>query len=244
MIKKFPAVFVLVFALAPALQSQNFRVQAAAFSDSVSSAYFKDRGIDRVLVSVDLNGIYRYFVGAYETLDEAEKIRQELVAKGFPQAAIIDLEVQRALYEMPCTYFAGNFTGSNPSPGMNVRNIYFDSGSAVLDAEARLELDRIAALLAENPDLKLHISGHSDALGSAQANVQIATTRARNARNYLISRGVQADRMFLKVFGEAEPAVDNQDFYGNDLPNNRRWNRRVVLAIVDQSGAVDMNKRP
>jgi hypothetical protein len=221
------------------LQAQNFRVQAAAFSAPVALSYFKDRGIESVITGMDANGIYRYFVGAYHTLDEAEAVRQQLITKGFEKATIIDLEVQRALYEVPCSYFAGNPAGTDPSMGMNVSNIYFESGSSALTAESKRELDRYAVLLRDNPQLQLNLTGHTDAVGSAQTNVQLATTRVRIARDYLISKGVRADRMFLNVAGEAQPAVDNQDFYGNDLPKNRRWNRRVVLAIIDDSGEIE-----
>ncbi|MEZ4918806.1 MAG: OmpA family protein [Saprospiraceae bacterium] len=227
--------FFILFCLTSSLQAQNFRVQAAAFADSVSSSYFKDRGIEGVIVSRDGYGIYRYFVGSYNTLDEAEAIRKQLVTKGFPNATVIDLEVQRALYDTPCTYFAGN-PGADPSLGMHVRNIYFDSGSSTLSSESIRELEQIAQTMRENPDFKLQLTGHTDAIGSAQTNQQLATTRTRVTRNYLIKRGVQADRMFLKIYGEAKPAVDNQDFYGNDLPQNRKWNRRVTLALIDESG--------
>ena len=231
------SVLLVLFFFSTSISAQNFRVQAAAFADSVSSSYFTDRGIEGVIVSIDGYGIYRYFVGSYNTLDEAEAIRRQLVSKGFPKAAVIDHQVQEALYGMPCTYFAGN-PSIDPSLGINVRNIYFDSGSSSLSADARRELETIASTLRENPEFKLQLTGHTDAIGSARVNRELATARTRNARNYLIKRGVRADRMFIKVYGEAKPAVDNQDFYGNDLPQNRKWNRRVTLALMDETGAI------
>jgi outer membrane protein OmpA-like peptidoglycan-associated protein len=229
-------------ALAPA-PAQNFRVQAAAYAAPVAPAYFKDRGVQGVIGSADANGIYRYFVGSYATLEEAEATRDLLVAKGFPNATVIDLAVQRALYETPCNYIAGNPTGATSGMGMNVSSIYFDSGATALRAEAKRELDRYAGLLRDYPELKLSLTGHTDAVGNAQSNVELATSRARVARDYLIARGVRADRMFLNVAGEAQPAVDNQDFYGNDLPKNRRWNRRVVLEILNEGGEIEPENR-
>jgi hypothetical protein len=229
-------------ALTPA-PAQNFRVQAAAFAAPVAPDYFKDRGVEGVIGSTDANGIYRYFVGNYATLEAAEAARDLLVAKGFPNATVIDLAVQRALYETPCNYIAGNPGAAASGMGMNVSSIYFDSGAATLSAEAKRELDRYAGLLRDYPELKLSLTGHTDAVGDAQANVALATTRARAARDYLIARGVRADRMFLNVAGEAQPAADNQDFYGNDLPKNRRWNRRVVLAILNEGGQIEPENR-
>ena len=104
-------------ALAP-VRAQNFRVQAAAFAAPVAPAYFKDRGVEGVIGSTDANGIYRYFVGNYATLEAAEAARDLLVAKGFPNATVIDLAVQRALYEKPLHVFC------RQSDGRRVRHGY------------------------------------------------------------------------------------------------------------------------
>jgi outer membrane protein OmpA-like peptidoglycan-associated protein len=87
-----------------------------------------------------------------------------------------------------------------------------------------------------NPKLSLKIIGQTDAIGDPVSNVELATSRARSARNYLINRGVRTDRMLIKVFGEAEAELPNKDENGNDLPENRKWNRRVVLALIDPNG--------
>jgi outer membrane protein OmpA-like peptidoglycan-associated protein len=80
--------------------------------------------------------------------------------------------------------------------------------------------------------------GYTDGVGSPQANVELAAGRARAARNYLINKGIRADRMFVKVFGEADPVAPNGEETATgaiiDLPENRKWNRRVVLAIDEK----------
>ena len=224
---------------AGSLQTQDFRVQIGAFGDSFSYTYFTERGVRNVITSVDQTGIYRYFVGSYNTREDAEAVQRDMIDKGFPYTTIIDLEEQKILCGANCPYFRdGMVYVKDPSQEMTVRSIFFDFGRYNLSAASKAELNKVADVLKENPDLKLKVLGFTDAVGSASANIQLATSRARVARNYIINKGVFADRIFIKVFGEASPAADNQDFGGNDMPDNRKWNRRVVLAIIDEKGEV------
>jgi outer membrane protein OmpA-like peptidoglycan-associated protein len=128
----------------------------------------------------------------------------------------------------------------DPKREVTVRNIYFDFGRYSLSLEAKEELNNVYQILRENPALRLKVLGYTDGVGSPQANLQLASSRARSARNYLINRGIRADRMFIKVFGEANPVAPNSDEFeqNKDLPENRKWNRRVVLALIDEQGEV------
>lgn len=216
--------------------AQDFRVQIAAFEQPATMSYFTERGINDYVETTDQIGLCRYFVGAYNTRLEAEKVRQDMIAKGFPFASVIDVEEQRILCEVNCPYFR-NGVLFIADPQSNVRNIYFDFGLSTLTAAARADLDHVAERLLKNKALKLNVMGYTDGIGSPQANVELAASRARAARNYLINKGIRADRMFMKVFGEADPVAPNGEETSNgaiiDLPENRKWNRRVVLAISE-----------
>ncbi|HOY06464.1 MAG TPA: OmpA family protein [Saprospiraceae bacterium] len=229
-----------LFALVSLFQNgsfaQDFRVQIAAFEQPMAMSYFTERGVNDYVETTDQIGLFRYFAGAYATRLDAEKVRQEMIAKGFPFASIIDVEEQRILCEVNCPYFRnGVFFIADPQA--NIRNIYFDFGLNTLTAAARTELDRVAERLIKNKALKLNVLGYTDGVGSPQANVELAAGRARAARNYLIAKGIRADRMFIKVFGEADPVAPNGEETSNgaiiDLPENRKWNRRVVLALFE-----------
>ncbi len=211
-------------------------MQIAAFEQPMAMSYFTERGVNDYVETTDQIGLFRYFAGAYATRLDAEKVRQEMIAKGFPFASIIDVEEQRILCEVNCPYFRnGVFFIADPQA--NIRNIYFDFGLNTLTAAARTELDRVAERLIKNKALKLNVLGYTDGVGSPQANVELAAGRARAARNYLIAKGIRADRMFIKVFGEADPVAPNGEETSNgaiiDLPENRKWNRRVVLALFE-----------
>ena len=48
-----------------------------------------------------------------------------------------------------------------------------------------------------------------------------------------MSKGVKAERMFLQIFAEAEPGLEHRDFNGNEIVENRKWNRRIKLVLSE-----------
>ena len=223
--------FVLSFFLSAfGANAQNFRVQAAAFADSVGRNYFTDRGIQGVTVVHSKSGIWQYLVGSYKTREEAEAIQEQLIAKGFANPVILDLEAERVIAGSKCAYDDGRTTPDQEEDGLNpVRKIYFATGKSLLDAAARTELDRFIVQMKANTALQLRIMGFTDSDGDAEDNQQIAAARAKAARNYLINKGIRADRMFVEVYGETDPLYDNKDYDGNVIKQNQRWNNRVML---------------
>lgn len=235
--QKHRIVFLLLLStvLTAGLGAQNFRIQVAAYADSVPRTYFTDRGVQGVTVDHTNSGLWRYLLGAYRTREEAEAVHEQLVAKGFPTPVIIDLEAQRALSESGCAYSTGRVAPVQQDEGPNpVRTIFFGDGKSVLDAKARAELDRFVVKMKADPKLQLRIMGFNDSKADAQTSYDLSAARARAARNYLINKGIRADRMNLEVYGEADPLYENKDLDGNDLPENQRWNRRVMLKFVEQ----------
>lgn len=241
---KYTATLLLYFISFAGMTAQEFRVQIAAYAEAVPDTFFRDKGVPNVIASSDQMGMYRYFAGSYNTREEADKVQQEMIGKGFPYASVIDLEEQRVLCGANCPYFrsGGPVYVKDPKREATLQNIYFDFGRSSLNAESKEVLNTVGEKLKQNPNLKLKLLGYTDGVGSAQANMQLAASRARSARNYLINKGIRADRMFIKVYGESDPEYDNAEEVGEgkmeDLPENRKWNRRVVLAIIDDAGEI------
>ena len=98
--------------------------------------------------------------------------------------------------------------------------VYFDFDRATLRADARATLDSVAAALADEPSLRVHVDGHADAVGASRYNDGLAAQRARAVADYLASRGVDRARMTVRAFGETVPAAPNRTLEG------RRLNRR------------------
>ncbi len=233
----------LLWALLGALSTtsaQDFRVQIAAYADSMPSVYFSDRNVTNVFASRDQLGVFRYFAGtAYNTRDEAEKVQKEVIVRGFPFAQIIDLAEQRLLCGGDCPYFT---PGRLYYKQEGERDVFFDFGRYSLTSESKTTLNEVAQVLKENPKQTLQILGHSDAVGDPVSNMKLSATRARSVRNYLINKGIRADRMYIKVFGESKPAAENvnrnESDKGEDSPENRKLNRRVALLFSDENGQV------
>ncbi|MCX7980247.1 MAG: OmpA family protein [Bacteroidia bacterium] len=107
-----------------------------------------------------------------------------------------------------------------------LRNIFFDFDKATLRPESKAELERVYQLLVENPRLKIRIAGHTDSMGSDEYNQKLSENRARAVYEYLIQRGISADRLSYIGYGESKP-VDT-----NETDEGRQNNRRVELEIL------------
>ncbi len=108
-----------------------------------------------------------------------------------------------------------------------LEGVTFETSSAELTAEARVVLDRVAEALVGNPDVRVRVSGHTDASGSRLFNVDLSQARAESVVAYLTERGVAAARMEARGFGPDQPIADN------GTPEGRRMNRRVELERIN-----------
>ncbi len=105
------------------------------------------------------------------------------------------------------------------------KQIYFATGSAKLLAKSNKSLNEVAAILKGDENLKLDISGHTDNTGKADKNQTLSENRAKAVYDYLVSKGVTADRLASAGYGQDQPIADNKTAAG------RAKNRRVELAL-------------
>jgi outer membrane protein OmpA-like peptidoglycan-associated protein len=221
------------------ITAQAFRVQIAAYGEKMPASFFKEHGIEDYVETSDQLGIYRYFTGAFDTRDDAEVVRKEVAAKGFPYALIIDREERRVLCGAGCPYVQNGMVYMQDLQHQESSNtIYFEFGQYSLSPESKPILQRFYEQMRDNPALKLKIHAFTDGVGSRDANLELSANRSRSARNYLVYKGIRADRMLMEVFGEANPVLANKDEGDDktDAPENRKWNRRVVLQLVNDFG--------
>lgn len=106
---------------------------------------------------------------------------------------------------------------------VSTQGIYFDTGSAALRPESTGTLAQIRRMLTQNPDLRLRIEGHTDAVGDATANQVLSERRAQAVMAYLVDQGIAADRLEAAGLGATQPVADNATEAG------RQSNRRVDL---------------
>ena len=92
-----------------------------------------------------------------------------------------------------------------PSTSVKFGPIHFKFGSAELTAASRAELDKLAQHLAAHPELDITIPGHTDDAGNEEDNLELGGQRASASRDYLITKGISADRIFIVSKGETQP---------------------------------------
>lgn len=101
--------------------------------------------------------------------------------------------------------------------------VNFDFDKATLRQEDVSDLDKNVEALKAWGDVNIEVAGHTDSKGSDAYNMKLSQQRAEAVRNFLISRGVAADRLTAKGYGESQPVADNATEEG------RFQNRRVEL---------------
>lgn len=110
-----------------------------------------------------------------------------------------------------------------------LKNIFFDFDKATLRPESTNELERLTNLLkVDAPTLKIEISGHTDSKGADDYNKKLSNSRAKAVVDYLISKGISADRLTSVGYGEEQPIATN------DTDEGRQLNRRTEFKIISK----------
>ncbi|MFD1143213.1 OmpA family protein [Larkinella insperata] len=105
-------------------------------------------------------------------------------------------------------------------------NVYFDQSSYILRKESYPQLDKLLNTLNRYSKLVIEIAGHTDNVGDRRLNQLLSENRARVITNYLIQRGVAAQRLQYQGYGDTRPAAPN------DNEANKKKNRRVEFTVL------------
>lgn len=104
--------------------------------------------------------------------------------------------------------------------------VSFKRGTAELEGVATMEfLDQLAEFLAENPEVIIRISGHTDNAGDPGLNKALSLDRASAVRDYLVEKGVAFERLRISGWGGTRPIASNATETG------RSKNRRVEITV-------------
>jgi outer membrane protein OmpA-like peptidoglycan-associated protein len=156
----------------------------------------------RALVGAGLGALAGAGVGTYMDRQEA-KLRAELERTGVSVTRVGD-----------------NITLNMPG------NITFAFGSADLNANFYEVLNSVSTVLAEFDKTVIEVAGHTDSVGTEEANMALSQRRAQSVVAYLGTRNVRPDRMIAIGAGEGHPIATN------DTDAGRQQNRRVELTLV------------
>ena len=106
--------------------------------------------------------------------------------------------------------------------------VFFDTDSSDLSVQARATLDKQAEWLGHYDRYAFTIEGHADERGTREYNIALGARRAQTVRDYLISRGVSAQRMRTISYGKERPVAVCDDI--SCWSQNRR-----AVTVLDQS---------
>ncbi len=117
---------------------------------------------------------------------------------------------------------------------VRIEGIYYAYDRAELQAESEPALKQLLGILTDNPVIKVEISSHTDNRGNDAYNMKLSQARAESVVKYLITNGVDKQRLVAKGYGETRPDTINQRPDGSDCPECRARNRRTEFKIIGQ----------
>lgn len=97
------------------------------------------------------------------------------------------------------------FALANISAPTLIDNIFYDFDKATLRDSSKTALDKLVAILNENPNITIELAAHTDYKGSTAYNQRLSQRRAESVINYLIAHGIAADRLTPKGYGKESP---------------------------------------
>ncbi len=116
----------------------------------------------------------------------------------------------------------------DPPRTITLKNVFFDSGKAILKKESFVALNELYDALKMKPAMVIEIAGHTDNVGNQAANQLLSEQRAVSVRVYLIRKGIDPKRIQAKGYGDTEPVAYNDNSEG------RQQNRRTEVRIISE----------
>jgi len=107
-----------------------------------------------------------------------------------------------------------------------IRMVQFESGKATLLKSSIPVMDELVGVMNSNPSYNLSIGGHTDNVGDDKMNQDLSERRAKTCFDYLVGKGIAANRLSSAGYGETQPKGDNNTAAG------RLQNRRVEFELM------------
>ncbi|MDR2057542.1 MAG: OmpA family protein [Dysgonamonadaceae bacterium] len=144
------------------------------------------------------------------------------------------------------TYYVDFYLPSISKPTV-IENIFYDFDKATLRPESKEALDEIIAMLDDNPNVTIELSAHTDRKGSEAYNQNLSQRRAQSVVDYLITKGIAADRLQAMGYGKSQPKTVTKNIAEifDFLPEGQVLDETFVgsLSPEDQKFADQINRR-
>ena len=120
---------------------------------------------------------------------------------------------------------------------ITLEDINFGFGKAELLPGARQTIDPLVEVLKKDPKRNILIEGFTDSIGNDQYNIKLSLQRANAVRDAITAKGISADRITTKGYGEQFPVASNE------TPAGRQMNRRVEIIILNEGVSAEQAAR-
>lgn len=108
------------------------------------------------------------------------------------------------------------------------KDILFEFDKSIVKRESFVELESIINILNSRPNMKISLKGHTDSQGSDAYNINLSKNRVSAVREFLISNGIDDNRILIEALGEKVPVAENNSEAG------RKKNRRVEVRFIEK----------
>lgn len=149
------------------------------------------------------------------------RIREATVAK----PAVLSASVINPKEKLPVSATKG-FEKIEKGKTIVLNNVYFEQSSFIMQKESYPELDKVVAMMRANPQTKIEIGGYTDNVGDQRLNLALSENRAKVILNYIVSKGIDEERLFYKGYGGLKSVAPN------DSEDNKKKNRRVEIVGI------------
>ena len=107
-------------------------------------------------------------------------------------------------------------------------NIYYDLDKANIREDAAQELDKLVSMLADNPEIKIELSSHTDSRAPDDYNLALSQRRADSAVAYIVSQGIEENRMRARGYGETQLLIKDAQ-----TEDEHQVNRRTEFKVYE-----------
>jgi OOP family OmpA-OmpF porin len=144
-----------------------------------------------------------------------------------PATAVNGKVTQNVELGLPAPAATAAPTAHHVGKVMRLDALIFHQRSAVISPESYAELNTVADMLHQNPNMVIQLEGHTDTRGDKNLNLKLSEDRVEAVKNYLVRRGVNKSRIKLKAFGGSQPlSTENTE-------EAHKLNRRVEVRIIE-----------
>lgn len=151
------------------------------------------------------------------------RIEVRVIGKAIESNKLVDETTKVVKLEEEPAYNLSDLIALDTTKRIVLKAVVFEPSTFHINDTNRHQIDSLIVILNNNSDLKITILGHTDRSGIEEKNVILSESRAKSVYDYIISNGIEENRLSYKGFGSAVPIASNKYRWGRDI------NRRIEI---------------